>query len=583
MEALKRWLGGRGLALWAAALGSALSAPSLWSGLQTEDHMHADAIRRGTAALPWSPNLFAYNDGNVQTIYTLKDVGTIPWLALENYKISFWRPLASYTHHLDHRLWPDSPVAMHVHSLLWLAVVVALVALLYRRLIRPLWAAGLATLLYAVDDAHGHAIGWIANRNSLIATVFGVACIIVFDRWRRDGWRPGVVLAPLLLALGLASGELAAGALAYLIAHAMFLDRAPVSRRVLALTPCLVVTAAWLVVYRQLGHGTHGSGLYIHPLSEPGAYLRETLWRLPALLSGLFAAPPADEWNYFAPETRRYALGGFAAGLALVGWLLAPLFKRSPSARFWAAGLVVSLLPACATFPSDRLLFFGGLGAMALVATLVAGFVEKAPWVEASKRRVAAGVVAVASLGVHAVLAPARLPTRVRTMETVGGAVDAASKSALEGQAGPDQLLVLVNAPSFYVGSLMVGVPLSRGEPVPRHTRVLFGGHAEVAVTRLDAQTLLLRSDRGFLTDPLDRVYRGRNHPLEPGNGLMLTATLAIVREVTADGSPRAVSFQFRAPLEDRGIRFMKWNAGRYEPFEPPPIGQSVVLPAAAL
>jgi hypothetical protein len=38
--------------------------------------------------------------------------------------------------------------------------------------------AGMAALLFAVEDAHSMVAGWIANRNALLCLVFGVGSCI---------------------------------------------------------------------------------------------------------------------------------------------------------------------------------------------------------------------------------------------------------------------------------------------------------------------------------------------------------------------------------------------------------------------
>ena len=63
------------------------------------------------------------------------------------------------------------------------------VALLYRRILGPTWVAGLAALLYAIDEAHAAPAAYIANRNALIATCFGVLCLLCFARARQERWR----------------------------------------------------------------------------------------------------------------------------------------------------------------------------------------------------------------------------------------------------------------------------------------------------------------------------------------------------------------------------------------------------------
>ena len=65
-------------------------------------------------------------------------------------------------------------------------------AVLYRRLFGregrgALWAAGLAALLYALDDAHSLSTAYLANRNALLATFFGLLSLYCHVRWRDDG------------------------------------------------------------------------------------------------------------------------------------------------------------------------------------------------------------------------------------------------------------------------------------------------------------------------------------------------------------------------------------------------------------
>ena len=75
---------------------------------------------------------------------------------------------------VDYALWPDSGVGMHLQSLAWLACLVGLTALVYRRPIAVPLVAGLAALLYALDDAHGMPVAFLANRNAVVAASFGV-------------------------------------------------------------------------------------------------------------------------------------------------------------------------------------------------------------------------------------------------------------------------------------------------------------------------------------------------------------------------------------------------------------------------
>ena len=54
---------------------------------------------------------------------------------------------------------------------------VGALAALYRRLMGATAAAGLAALFYAIDDAHGPPVAFLANRNAMMATLFGVLAV----------------------------------------------------------------------------------------------------------------------------------------------------------------------------------------------------------------------------------------------------------------------------------------------------------------------------------------------------------------------------------------------------------------------
>ena len=114
-------------------------------------------------------------DRNLQP---LRMYGALPWWTCDDYRVAFWRPLASLTHWLDYRLFPQSFTWMHLHSILWYAAAVLAVAVLYRRLIDVTWVAGLAGLLFVLSDDGYFPTMWVANRNLLMSMVFGVLAII---------------------------------------------------------------------------------------------------------------------------------------------------------------------------------------------------------------------------------------------------------------------------------------------------------------------------------------------------------------------------------------------------------------------
>src|SRR6185369_5071046 len=102
----------------------------------------------------------------------------LPWWSAPDLKLAFCRPLSALSLWLDYRLFPNSPALMHAESLLWFAALLGVVTFLYRRLLAPAWVAGLAALLYAVDPGHAVPVAWLANRNAVFATLFGVLALL---------------------------------------------------------------------------------------------------------------------------------------------------------------------------------------------------------------------------------------------------------------------------------------------------------------------------------------------------------------------------------------------------------------------
>jgi len=242
----------RRLPVAAGALAAVLLLPALWGGFQLDDHLQRfRLLGLGDPAI----RLFVFYDGDVAANRVQMEEGTLPWWASPDLRHANFRYLSVLSMQLDYLLWPDSPALMHLHSLVWLGLCVGVAAALYRRLFGredpgALWAAGLAALLYALDDAHSLPAAYIANRNALLATFFGLLCLECHARWRDDGWRAGGVLAPCCLALSLLSAELGVSTLALLGAWVLVLDRGSWRERLLSLLPQAGVAFGWFLAYR---------------------------------------------------------------------------------------------------------------------------------------------------------------------------------------------------------------------------------------------------------------------------------------------------------------------------------------------
>ena len=147
---------------------------------------------------------------------------------------------------------------MHVHSLLWLAVLLLVVSHVYRTLAVVAHGenGGGRLALFALDGAHGMTVTWIANRNALIAAALALPALSAHHRLRAFGWKPGAYLGPLCFALGLCAGETAVAVFGYLVAYALAIDRGPIMRRALHLTPYVALLVLWRATFTWFSLGS---------------------------------------------------------------------------------------------------------------------------------------------------------------------------------------------------------------------------------------------------------------------------------------------------------------------------------------
>ena len=565
-----------------ALSGILLTLPSLWAGLVVDDY-HAKLLMQGSESpvgLLKSPlDMFRFFDGGPERIAELMDYGFAPWWTYKGIKAAFWRPLASITHWLDYLLWPERPVLMHAHSIVWYGVLVMAVAFLYRRFATAGWVAGLAAILFAIDDAHGMPVGFLANRNAVLAVLFGVLAIIAHDRWRRDGWLWGVFFGPVLLAASLLSAEAGIATCAYLGAYVLFIDRDRFVGRFTALIPYVVVVVVWRMLWTYLGYGIENLGGYVDPLGEPLRFISSIKERAPFLLHGQWAIPPSDI-TMLHPRIAKMVYPVACLFFALLAVIFIPLLRQRRTARFWFLGMLLSVLPICATFPNDRLLLFVGIGAMGLVAEFFGFVFTRSHWrPKLLLWRVPAFSLAVLFILIHLVIAPLALPFR--------SAYPMAPKEMTErlvinkplDRSIENQDLVIVNPPTAFLTLSSLLIWEANGEPIPRHTRILTSSLLRpVKVYRPDERTLVVRPEYGYYAWVLDKLFRNEQHPFCVGDKVELTGMTVEITELTGDGRPAEASFTFAVGLEDASLRWLKYENGEYVPFQPPAVGERVEL-----
>jgi hypothetical protein len=559
-----------------------LASPAIGTGLVADDFLHELMLNPdpGIQGLLHRPfDLFAFATGDVAANHRLMDEGVFPWWTDPTVALSFWRPLTCLTHLLDHWLWAQSTVLMHLQSLVWFALALIGVACVYRRLLVPSWVAGLALLLYAIDDARAPAVAWVANRNALVSMALATPALVFHDRWRRDGDRRARWLGPVMLALGLLGGETACAVAGYLVAYAACLDRARVRERLLSLVPYAFVVLAWRLFYAWTGHGVAGSGVYLDLARDPMGFLRAAAVRLPLLLSAAFVGPWAELWEslgLWAPALQPWMLGWSVLVIVMVALVVLPVAKKDPVTRFFAVGCVLASLPMCSTFVHDRLLMVPCLGSMAVVARVFASWIE-APGARRLVRTAAVGLLAIVHLIVGPLLAPVRAYAAVGES---GRLLKHAYDSIPSDPSVARQTVVLVNPPFDPFASYF---PLSRQaekRPRPAHLRWLATGATPLRIERTDERTLLIEAKRGWLSTTSERMLRNPERaPAQVGDVVNLSDVSFEVTRIS-DRRPHTIRVRFAMPLGDSRLVWLQWDGDTrgYIPFLPPPVGSSVEI-----
>lgn len=566
-----------------AILAILLTLPALNVGLIVDDYHHKSLMQGPDSQfrLLNSPiDMFRFFDGDPQRTAEMMDYGFTPWWTYKGIKAAFWRPLTSITHWLDYLLWPDSPFLMHAQSIFWYGLLAMAAAFLYRRFATIGWIAGLAALLFAIDDAHGTPVGFLSNRNAVLAAVFGILVLIVHDQWRRNGRRSGIALGPLLLAASLLSAEGGIATCAYLAAYAMFIDRDRFVRRFTALIPYVAVVVIWRCLWTYLGYGVAGVGAYVDPLGEPLRYLSAVIDRAPFLLLGQWAVPPSDITMMFSPKVVNPLWRGACLFLVFVAVMFAGLLKQSRTARFWTAGMLLSVLPICATFPHDRLLVFVGIGAMGLISEFIAFvFTKNQERPKLLLWRIPATLLAALLILIHLIIAPLALPLRAATPMAPKKLTDRLRINKPFDPSIENQDLIIVNPPTAFLTLTSLLIWQANDQPLPRHTRILTASLLRpVKIYRPDEKTLVVRPEYGCYAWVWDKLFRNEQHPFTIGERVELTGMSVTVTELTGDGRPAEAAFTFSVGLEDPSLHWLQYKNGSFVPFNPPAVGGRVEI-----
>lgn len=551
----------RGMKSIPLVLAVCLALPTLTVGLALDDATQRASLHQGRAAR-W--DLFNFAPGDAQKLEPAVTSGPFPWFTSPELKLHFFRPLSSLL------VWADdamgAPWLAHLHSMVWFVLCVAVAMALFRRVLGAHWF--LATLIFTVDDSHALATAWLANRNALVAAVFGMFALWLHLRWREDGDGRARLGSWAAWLLALTAGELSVGLLGFLVAYELLGRQEPLSERWRALWGPGALVGLYAVLWHAVGAGTAHSGTYLDPVRDPEHFAREAMPRLLTLFAGWAGGIPLDLAQFLWLRPIFVVLG---AGLALLWWRITRAYRpfhEAPALRWLLPGALLATVPSLSTAPADRLLFPASYGLAALVAVVASGAARATGW-----RSKAMLVVLALGFGAQPLLNWG-LTIRGWSFWSSRG-TELITRLELH----PDERVLVLTCPDFFVGTYALDVRSEAGLANPRAWLPLSIAPHDVRLERTSDGSFTLTTLGGTA---LETTYEQNltSARFQPGETVSLDGVRVVVERV-ADGRPVQVEVQLLEP--GARYRFLAWTHDGLVDVGLPPVGASLDLPRAPL
>ena len=531
-----------------------------------------------------------FSNRDPQCMVLAKNYGILPWWTPDNFRVGLWRPVTAFTHWLDYRLFPDSPVLMHAHNIAWFAAIVFLITIVYRKLMGVGWTAGLAALLFLLDGNTYFPVAFVANRGFMLSLFFGLLCLYEHHQWRSAKSRSGCVLSALFLALSLFTDEGGASTFAFILAYALVLEPGSLRNRALTVLPSILVIVLWRTIYTLSGFGVFHLGIYIDPTNEPLQFARVVVPRAMALLGGQLTGVPPDFLLAVDPLLQPKVIAFYCVPVVAALIVFLPLLRRDKTAAFWFAIMLLAVIPAATVMPLSKNLGFVAVGAYGLIACFVAGLITRPSRLpECLTYRILAWVACVLLILMHV---PGAIVGRVAMVKAtpfvfnlmnsvinLGNSPDAENKN-----------VIAVNAPCPFALVCAPSYKAYYHRPLPKTLRALVPGCTSFDVQRTDDKTLVIQSKAPdiFSCDdvgPVHLAYLCRfgnligNPRCKKGDRYDLGSLTVEVLESDASDLPSRVAFRFDTSLDSPDFHWLwwDWRTGR-QPFKIPASGQSVTL-----
>ncbi len=570
--------------------GVGLHASTVTWGFFYDDFFHQAYLRFGAVAIhraPW--NLYDLGSGG-DAEFSARGLGVYPWWTSPDFRFYFFRPVASLTIWLDYQLFGGWAPGYHLTSLGLYTVFLTLAFVLFRSLGASPKAACWGLALLAVNDTHVLPVGWIANRNTLLASLFLVLTVWAVHRHRQRQSRGWLVVSLVSFLLGCGARE--SGLIGWPLVgwYLLLIDRAvpsePTWRGCIRVLRCRtfwmfgVAAGAYLALYLGMSPGSgNAPGLYVTPWDEPAAFVMQVAMRVPLVLASLFFHMPTD-LVYLRP----HLLGPmFALSLPMLGLLAGLLWwrLRSNSLALFAAGwAVLMVLPLGAADLSDRHLMDASVGTTLLLGIFLA---ENGALRDLIRQRQYGRLTAAALvIGVGIVLS---IPvTGIRTsMFTTMASKDreAIATAEIERGVGGRETVLVITAPSALLAMSMYPTwGVLHDDPGHRITFLQVGRRSVEWRRETDETALVTFGSPPLLSHRYERIFYTAKSLPSPGSTFTAGEFTATVIESEPAGI-RTVRLRFNRSLDDPTYRFLVWDNGKLRRVTLPPVGGTRSIAAA--
>lgn len=577
-------------ALVIVVLGIVLHLHSLQAGFGMDDYAQLAMLKGAypAARAPW--DLFSFSRGDAAEVNALMSRGSLAWWSYPELKLSALRPLSSLLMWFDVQVFGLQTRLHHAHSLLWWSAMLGAAALLLRRILPARWAL-LTLLLYTLDECHVYPIGWLANRNAIVAATFAFIALWAHIRHREDDWAKGKWLAPLALVLAFGGGEYALCILPFFVLYEAITGPGTRAERARALLPMLGVFVVYVLIHRSMGFGSYGSNVYVDPVREPLAYLQRAVVRVPILLADMFLALPTGKLS-LTPERQEVQMWMGPVALLLIVVLARSAGRALQESQrkrlLWLLlASIAAIAPVASSFVSARLLLIPAVGGHAVVAAVVLHAWDS---IRDRAQRFRIGTIVRGLLGGILLLAH----------------VFAATFWSIEEQAamvrlnvGTRQASMMMQVDDAKVESqrlvvLSVGDPMSllypptvrwlQGSPLPRAWWVLSMAPQPHLLTRTADDTLEMSVVGGsMLTGPVEQLFRRPTEPFAVGDEVHLDGMTVRILGLDAQSRPTRVEYRFDTSIDDPSLVFLLATRRGMIRYPMGPVGVPLPIPPAKL